>query len=337
MSSKVLKGSETGKEKENPPFGLKTTSLMGTGEEFLDPADTRSPPAFTRLVSSFSNEKEFFATNLKVLLGTSNEYHSYIGGKCLCGTCICGNCKCVHFKRPAQSNLPTPTYKEDYVRHPLQKVKQRIQQPENVQFAFPFTDKSTYKLDYPGKSKLEEPQIMNRSKIDNLGPAALRLKAPFAGETSNQLHYPDWGTCKAGAFEPYVPTTGDSRLPFVGKPEAKEIGRYFTDGVQPDFCKAPNPTHQLGPSPLGPDLPRDFATNYARDFKPLPEGFKPGVEKKIPDDNLTIGQIPFDGNYDPTSTDFGKPKSPIVCPLAVEILRLKKTLREYAISNKIPF
>lgn len=323
--------------KENLHFGLKTTSLLGTGEEFLDPADTRSAPAFTRLVAGFSTEKEFFSTNLKVLLGTTNEYHSYLGGKCLCGTCICGNCRCVHFRRPAQTPLPMPTYKEDYVKHPFQRTRQRIQQPENVQFPFPFTDKSTYKIDYLARKRAEEPLILNRSKVDNLGPAALKLKAPFASETSNQLHYPDWGICKAATFVPYVPTTGDARLPFVGKPEAKEIGRYFTDGVKPDFSRAKNPTHQAGPNPLGPDLPRDFKTNYQKDYAPLAEGFKSGVEKKVPEGNLIVGLRPFDGNYDPTSSDFSKPKTSIVCPLATEILRLKKRLREYAITNKIPF
>lgn len=326
-------------EKENSSMCLNTTSLLGQKEQFIDPNDSKKPPAYSKLIGNFSNDREFFSSNIKTLLGTSNEYYSYLGGKCLCGSCVCGSCKCVHFRKAVGDPHPLSIQKSDFTPQAFQPVKRKIKSPEIKKLTAPFTDTSIYRLDFNPRHgrKISEPTFYFRSKCDSLGPSALNMKAPFSMETTNKLSLIDWGTSKTSPFNPIMSQLGHFHLPLGGKLESREMGRYFKDGVRPDFVKAPNPSHEEKSNFLTSSIPQNLVTNYKKDFSEIPDILKSVVERKVREGNLTTEKSAFDGNYQPISADFSAPNKVFTCPMAEQIVVLKKQLRDYAITNKIPF
>lgn len=314
------------------------TSMIGQPERMLDPDDVGHTPVDSQLIRPFCNEKDFFAQNMKSLLGSTNKYYPYIGGRCLCGTCICGNCRCVHFRAPRPTTFPLPTYAADYVAHRPQRTAQRVPQQENVPCPFPFSETSTYHNDYvPHSLDLQGPTLLNRAKLDSLGPTALRLRAPPSNATTYQLQFPDWGNCAATSLAPWPQRPSASQLPLIGRPESKLYGKFFADGQCPQPVRPQKPPQRSTLDALGSKFPRDFATTHRREFNPANASLRQPAERSVPLDNLQLHQGTFDGQYVPVSADFCAPARRLECPLRAEILRLRRALLEYARTQHIPF
>jgi len=88
---------------------------------------------------------------------------------------------------------------------------------------------------------------------------------------------------------------------------------------------------------LGPNFPTNYNTKYHDDYIKYGDDVKEPVNKNIPLENLFMNHEPYMNQYNPISKDFENKLGKTVCPMRIEVAKIKKMLRIFAKNNKIPY
>lgn len=271
-------------------------NVFGQPEEWLDVRDKMNPPVHSRAIAY--NPKDFLRANVKVLVGSPNEYYPFLTGVCLCKQCTCGNCKCVHFKYKVGQNsfstlLPgmedfTTEYKTEFGPKKALNVQRRV--PPNELTCVPFkiqsdTVNSSAFRSPPDDSQLNNIPFMLRSKINNLGPTVCYLPCSLDGLSSYKRDYPDWKCAMPGKLPHFNPATVGKNMPFMGKPGNRDYGSFFAKGQTPEPVTAcvPENRNNLFPTVSTDGYPNQ--TDYQRNYQPKDLGSDPLREFR-PVDNM---------------------------------------------------
>ena len=315
---------------------LEQTNSYGQKETWLDPVDAIQNPVNSRVVTD-PKGSDFIIKNLQTLLAQKNEYFPHIGGKCLCGDCICGTCRCVHFKyKPLKipnDNLKT-IYQQDFVKFDINRPKP-LKAPAELHL-FPF--KKNYTTQYGTHFKKPIPlkddfNLINKAKLDNIEPFK-GLKAPCNKHTRYKLDFPDWGICPTESIKPFNPKSL-IKIPFYGKGTNGDYGDFYNKNQVPKIVKPVN--NEKNRNPLGPNIPINYETCHKKDFVKFPNDLLDSIEKKIPKDNLFLNKEKFKNQYRSVQRDFDGKQRGIICPVKLEVKRVKNIIRNYARSKRIPY
>lgn len=315
---------------------LEQTNSYGQKETWLDPIDAIQNPVNSRVVTD-PKGSDFIVKNLQTLLGQKNEYFPHIGGQCLCGDCICGTCRCVHFKyKPLKipnDNLKS-LYQQDFVKFDIDRPK-ALKTPGELHL-FPF--KKNYTTQYGTHFKKpnclkDNFNLVNKAKLDNINPFK-GLKAPCNKQTRYKLDFPDWGACPTESIKPFNPNSS-IKIPFFGKGTNGDYGNFYKKNRVPKKVMPVN--NEKNRNPLGPNIPINYVTSQKRDFVKFPEELLDSLEKTVPKDNLFLNKEKFKNQYKSAQRDFDGRQRSLICPVKLEVERVKNIIRNYARSKRIPY
>lgn len=313
-----------------------TANPIGQNEHYLDPMDANNCPGHSKVVVN-PDDQNFLNKNIHAIYRSTNEYYPLIGGECLCGTCLCGSCKCIHmkYKGREQSVPDKPIYKTDYVKHDEVFSRKQIIRPQQIlRLPNECVKDSLYRTDYHSiKSKLKDPKMFNRSKVDNIGPCATNVKIPLAQMTVNKLDYPDWGFKKIEPLNVKASALMTKKLPSSFKTQNQDYGAFFKvengNNIRATSMVIPKPTNNF----FGPALPMDYSTQQKKDFR---DPGRVSTEKRIPKTNLYTDNQPFLTKFKSIKQDYGDHPHTLTCPVKERIRKVKDLIRAYADENKIP-
>jgi hypothetical protein len=316
---------------------LEQTNCYGQKETWVDPLDAIKNPVYSRVVCDPHNS-DFIIKNLQTLLGQKNEYFPLIGGKCLCGDCICGKCKCVHFKyKPIKKNDNMKTiYQQDFIKFDMDKPKPLKTPPELYLFPFKKNLSTQYGAHFKKPDTIKDNfDLINKAKLDNIEPFRNSLRAPCTKNTKYQLDYPDWGvSCNPELIPPFNPKSM-IKIPFHGKNSNADYGNFYKLNEVPKPIKQIN--QDSNTNPLGPNIPINYNTNYQKDYIKFPNELLEPIQKKIPQDNLFLNNEKFQNQFKTAQRDHDGRQGNLICPVQIEVLRVKEIIRNFARSRKIPY